>query len=347
MSAAYPIIISDEPVETIQSFLSDSNYNKILVLVDNKTLKHCYPLIGNGIPPHETVTIPSGEPFKSLETCTTIWSHMTSGRLDRKSLLINLGGGVIGDMGGFCAATYKRGIDFINLPTTLLSQVDASVGGKLGIDFQGFKNHIGLFQNPRQVVIHPGFLETLPQNELRSGYAEVIKHCLIADAAYWDQLIQVDWEQQPWPAIIKHSIEVKTTITKEDPQEKGLRKILNFGHTIGHAVESYFLESRHPILHGEAVALGMITESYLSSKRSGLSKEQQNLIVDYISNIYNKVELDEESIERISELITQDKKNKDNQIKASLLEQMGKAVYDITITTAEVKEALHFYQSLS
>ncbi|MGI9544091.1 MAG: 3-dehydroquinate synthase, partial [Cyclobacteriaceae bacterium] len=255
------------------------------------------------------------------------------------------GGGVIGDMGGFCAATYKRGIDFINLPTTLLSQVDASVGGKLGIDFQGFKNHIGLFQNPKKVIIFPGFLESLPENELKSGYAEVIKHCLIADADYWDKLIEVDWDQQPWQAIIEHSVDVKTTITKQDPQENGLRKILNFGHTIGHAAESFFLESHHPILHGEAVALGMIAETYLSTKQSGLSTEEQNQIVNYISSIYKKIDLDEESIDRISELIRQDKKNEADQIKASLLEKIGKAAYDITITTAEVKEALHFYQN--
>ena len=271
---------------------------------------------------------------------------MTSAKLDRKSLMINLGGGVIGDMGGFCAATYKRGIDFINLPTTLLSQVDASIGGKLGIDFQGFKNHIGLFRNPKKVIIYPGFLGSLPENELRSGYAEVIKHCLIADGDYWDKLIKTNWDQQPWEPIIEHSIEVKTTITKQDPQENGLRKILNFGHTIGHAAESFFLESLHPILHGEAVALGMIAESYLSTKRSGLSTEQQNQIVDYISSTYKKINLDEESIERISELITQDKKNEADQIKASLLEKIGKAVYDITITTAEVKEALQFYQGV-
>lgn len=346
MSADYNITISSEPLAAIQSLLKDSDYNKILVLVDNNTLKHCYPLIGDGLSAHETVTIPSGEPFKSLETCTTIWSHMTSAKLDRKSLLINLGGGVIGDMGGFCAATYKRGIDFINLPTTLLSQVDASIGGKLGIDFQGYKNHIGLFRNPKKVIIHPGFLGSLPENELRSGYAEVIKHCLIADAGYWDKLTKTNWDQQPWEAIIEHSIEVKTTITRQDPHENGLRKILNFGHTIGHAAESFFLESLHPILHGEAVALGMIAESYLSTTRSGLSTEQQNQIVDYISSIYKKIDLDDESIERISELITQDKKNEADQIKASLLEKIGKAVYDITITTAEVREALQFYKGV-
>ena len=340
------IAITTEPIEVIKSFLEDGYYSRIMVIVDNNTLEHCYPLVNAGLPAHETITIPPGESFKTLETCTIIWGHMTSVNLDRKSLIINLGGGVIGDMGGFCAATYKRGIDFINLPTTLLAQVDASVGGKLGIDFEGYKNHIGLFRNPEKVIIYPEFLKTLPKSELRSGFAEVIKHCLIADADYWGELIKGSWNDQSWQAIVKHSVGVKSRVTNQDPEEKGLRKILNFGHTIGHAVESFFLETEKPLLHGEAIALGMIAEAYLSVKKSGLTAPQLEQIINYVCGIYEKIKLPDPALSKISQLTIQDKKNEKGKINASLLEKIGTATFDISISENDIQEALEFYQNV-
>ena len=189
---------------------------------------------------------------------------LTENQFDRNSLLINLGGGVIGDMGGFCASTYKRGIDFIQIPTTLLAMVDASVGGKLGVDFGELKNQIGLFKNPKTVIVNPDFLDTLEKTQLKSGFAEVVKHALIADKNLWNKLSSTPFENLVWEEIIAISVQIKNKIVREDPWENGERKKLNFGHTFGHAIESYYLEKGTPILHGEAVFMGIILETDLS-----------------------------------------------------------------------------------
>ncbi|MEM9391159.1 MAG: 3-dehydroquinate synthase family protein, partial [Bacteroidota bacterium] len=233
------IVITDEANAQLQQTLSEINFTQLAVLVDENTLTHCYPIIENVLPPHSLIQINSGEEFKTIETCSSIWKMLTENAFDRKGLLINLGGGVIGDMGGFCARTYKRGLQFINLPTTLLAQVDASIGGKLGIDFEGLKNHIGLFSEPDQVIVDPVFLRSLPKNELTSGFAEVIKHNLIADIDNWNRLNKLQLDDINWLDTIRHSVEIKKKIVEEDPLEGGKRKILNFGHTVGHAVESY------------------------------------------------------------------------------------------------------------
>lgn len=239
-------------------------YSQLAVIADTETFQYCYPKISSYLPDHQVIVIPADERHKHLGTCQLVWQKLTEAAFDRKGLVLDLGGGVVGDLGGFCAATYKRGIDFIQLPTTLLSQVDASVGGKLGIDFQGFKNHIGVFTQPKAVWVYPGFLDTLPPSEIRSGFAEVIKHALIADAGAWKSLLAWDRLPQDWNSIIPHSIHIKDKVVEADPTEKGLRKILNFGHTIGHAVETYFLDKGdRRLLHGEAIALGMIAETWL------------------------------------------------------------------------------------
>jgi 3-dehydroquinate synthase len=198
--------------DSLSQFFAQNTHSKVMILVDNHTKKHCYPLVKDSLPAHKTITIKAGEHFKNLDTCQQIWEEMTKNELDRHALLINLGGGVIGDMGGFCAATYKRGIDFIQIPTTLLSQVDASVGGKLGIDFQGFKNHIGVFTLPKSVLIDDVFLKTLPQNEIRSGFAEIIKHCLIRDKSKWNEIKTIDLENQNLADLIQHSVEIKKQV---------------------------------------------------------------------------------------------------------------------------------------
>ena len=261
------MFFSTEIANDLKLFFANHTFSKVAVIVDNNTKKYCYPVVADALPDHVTIEISSGEEHKNLNTCQKIWGTLTDNAFDRKSLVVNLGGGVIGDMGGFCAATYKRGIEFINIPTTLLAQVDASIGGKLGIDFQNFKNHIGVFQNPLRVFLDAKFFETLPKEELRSGYAEIIKHCLIRDSEKFDQITKSGYENLDFFELTKHSVQVKNDVVLEDPTEKGLRKILNFGHTIGHAIESYYLEKPgKKLLHGEAIAVGMICEAYLSKR---------------------------------------------------------------------------------
>jgi len=337
------IAISDRIEDEVKRFLSVNSFSSIAILVDYNTLQHCYPLIQFGLPDHFLIKINPGEENKNIDTCQHIWSEMTRIGLDRKSLLINLGGGVIGDMGGFCAATYKRGITFINIPTTLLSQVDASIGGKLGVDFSHFKNHIGIFKDPGQVLVDPTFLKSLPDKELRSGFAEVIKHCLIADKIYWQKLTENDFVAQPWNQLIPHSIGVKQQVVKQDPFESGYRKVLNFGHTIGHAIESYFLNSEKKLLHGEAIAIGMIAESYLSMKKCGLALGDLTEIKKYICTIFPKIDLPLESWNEIVSLMTHDKKNSQGEVQMALISSIGEAVYDIKIDQLEIIEAMKFY----
>ncbi len=338
------VIITETLDESLQQFFTQHTFSQIGVLADENTLRDCYPLVQSLLPTHTLHEIRSGEIHKNLQTCEGIWDWLTQQCLDRKALLINLGGGVIGDMGGFCAGTYKRGIRFVNLPTTLLSQVDASVGGKLGIDFRGYKNHIGIFQEPLEVIIYPGFLKTLPQRELRSGFAEVIKHCLIADADYWPRVSQHTLEEQPWLDHIHHSVRIKSAIVDQDFRESGLRKILNFGHTIGHAVESFYLETATPLLHGEAIAIGMICESYLSEKYCDMPSEEVKEVEAFILQIFGHTDIDAEKIEAIAPMALQDKKNENNLIQCSLLDQIGKATYDIPVQVEDIREALLQYK---
>ena len=338
------IIISADAGADLSKAIASVQPSKIAVLVDQNTRANCYPLIREHLPEHLLIEIVAGEEEKHLGSCQHIWQAMTEEAFDRKALLVNLGGGVIGDMGGFCAASYKRGIRFINLPTTLLSQVDASVGGKLGIDFQGYKNHIGFFQEPDRVIIWPGFLDTLPQREVRSGFAEVIKHCLIADGSYWAMVSSKGLEGQAWQEIIPRSVGTKYKVVQEDPTEKGLRKILNFGHTIGHAVESFFLDrGENRLFHGEAIAIGMITEGYLSVQKCGLSEADFKAFEAYIREVYDDYVIDTADIRAIAQLSLQDKKNSGGTINASLLNSIGDCAYDIPISLEEIEGALAYY----
>lgn len=340
------ILFSDQPSDDLLAFLDKKKYSKLVVLADENTATHCYPLLRKQLPEHTLITVRAGEEAKNLETCTLIWQHMTDLALDRHAAMIVLGGGVLGDMGGFCAATYKRGIDFILVPTTLLAQADASIGGKLGIDFNHFKNHIGVFQQPALTLLYSGFLKTLPEAELRSGFAEVIKHALISDKAMWKIISQRTLHEQAWDTLVRHSVEFKARVTTEDPKEKGLRKILNAGHTIGHAVESYLLGSGHRILHGEAIAIGLIAENYIARQKGLLSDADLQSTSAYILSIYKKVELNNGQVTEIAQLTIQDKKNKGNKILCVLLEGIGRARWDCEISPDDVKEALSFYSSL-
>ncbi|MCE7073521.1 3-dehydroquinate synthase [Dyadobacter sp. CY327] len=331
--------------ESLSEFLSSSEYSKVFVIADNNTKKHCYPYFKAVLPAHSIVSVPSGESNKLLSTCEKIWDAMTKEALDRHALVINVGGGVIGDMGGFCAAVYKRGIDFIQVPTTLLSQVDASVGGKLGVDFQGFKNHLGVFTLPRKVLIDPVFLKTLPEREIRSGFAEIIKHCLIADAAKWEEIRSKDFEEQNWTDLIAHSVKIKQSVVDQDPTEKGLRKILNFGHTLGHAVETYFLNkpANQRLYHGEAIAVGMIMESYLSFSRKMIDQQTLTNIEEFLFATYGKVDIKREDIEEIINLTRQDKKNKGKEVRFSLLKGAGQCAFNIVVSASEMRKSIAYY----
>ncbi len=346
----------------LRALVAAGNYTKIAVLVDNNTYRHCFPYFLQNID-FEVVAIeiPAGELHKGLDTCRFIWSEMMRLGLDRRSLLINLGGGVIGDMGGFCAATYLRGIDFVQVPTTLLSQVDASVGGKLAIDFNGVKNSIGVFQNPVAVLVDPAFLRTLPLTEIRSGFAEVFKHALIADAAQWRELQQItDLLAVDWAKYLAPSLSIKQRIVEEDPTEKGIRKALNFGHTIGHAVESYSIadwgfrisdsapqsEIRNPksaLMHGEAVALGIVCEAWLSHKILGLSAAELDEIVAFVKRFYPHWPLAEEDFPAVFEIMKKDKKNVGGRINFTLLPAIGEARIDQFCEVGVIEEALRFY----
>lgn len=341
------VIFSTDFSKSIEDILRQFSFSRLVVLTDSNTERHCLPLIQEILPVNTAfISVAAGEIHKNLDTCSLIWGRMTEEALDRKALMINLGGGVIGDMGGFCASIYKRGIRFINCPTTLLSQVDASVGGKLGVDFKGLKNHLGVFNEPETVVIAPGFLKTLPQNELRSGYAEIIKHGLIRDLTYFRRLKSQDWENQDWESLIRHSVGIKKAVVEADPKENGLRKILNFGHTIGHAFESFFLDTPNHLLHGEAIALGMIAEGFLSFEKIGLSFEEFEELSRFLLKVYGKVEFSLHELDPILDLCTQDKKNEGQTILFSLLESIGNCTYNIPVTREEIKHAIHYYHQL-
>ena len=329
-------------------FLKQKNYTQILVLVDEHTEGACLVRFRNHFPEKiHTIRIASGETHKTIATCQQIWQAMFAANADRRSVLICLGGGVIGDMGGFAASTFKRGIDFIGMPTTLLSQVDSSIGGKLGIDFAAVKNSIGVFANPKAVFISSEFLTTLSSREVRSGFAEIIKHALIADAAQWTELSQIsDLTTVNWDKIIMPSLKIKQKVVEIDPFEHGLRKALNFGHTIGHAIESMALETKNPLTHGEAIAIGMICEAYLSKILRGLSENDFDEIAPFILKIYGKYDIQQFDFQELIALMRQDKKNDGNEINFTFLSKIGEAVVNCTATPQYILESLAFYQGL-
>jgi 3-dehydroquinate synthase len=330
-------------------WLAAQEFAGIAVLTDENTARHCLPLIREQLAPFHPhyITIPAGEKHKTLETCQHIWGQLFEAGAGRNWCLLNLGGGVIGDMGGFCAGTFKRGMDFIQIPTTLLSQVDASVGGKLGIDFYGVKNSIGLFRDPRAVWADARFFETLSARELRSGFAEIIKHALIADVQQWQELQQItDLENIDWSEWVARSVTIKQQIVQEDPHEKGIRKALNFGHTIGHAIESYFLETAAPLLHGEAIAAGMICEAWLSAQQLGLSQQELTTITDYFLRIYGHQSIPKDIDNLLLSIMRQDKKNEDARINFSLIPTAGKVAVNQTATAEEIMGSLSYYRGL-
>ena len=340
----------DQDFSQLNHFLIDLKPSKIIVLVDENTHEYCLPILLGNLQteiPFEIIEIEAGEDLKTIETATQLWEILADFEADRKTLMINLGGGVITDMGGFVASTYKRGIRFINLPTTLLGMCDASIGGKTGIDHNFLKNIIGTFAVPEQIFVFPEYLKTLPFPELRSGFAEMLKHGLIADEKHWNDLISIqELSAENIFPFIQTSMKIKQNIVEQDFREQHLRKTLNFGHTVGHALESLFLQQAKPIPHGEAVVLGMIIETRLSFLTGLIPEDAAENIISNLRKFYPYIPISQFPDEEILALMLNDKKNSGGKISFSLLDKIGKGNFDREVSREELISALHYYQNL-
>jgi len=339
----------EEDLASLPGLIRAKGYSQVLILVDRNTNDHCLPVFQSLLPDlvdYDIIEVDPGEENKNIDYCIGVWKTMLDFGVERKALMINLGGGVVTDLGGFAASTFKRGIDFIQIPTTLLSQVDASVGGKTGIDLDNVKNIVGTFAQPQAVFINGRFLETLDERQLRSGFAEVIKHGLIQDRRLYEECKTLKYTAVP-TSIIYRSVQIKNQVIKEDPTEKGLRKILNFGHTIGHAIEGYSLyHDEQPLLHGEAIAIGMICEAYLSHRYCGLPEQELQDITAYFSSLYPRYHYSAELYDEFIQLMRNDKKNEANNIGFALLKNIGDCQHSIFVDEEGIKEALGYYLGL-
>lgn len=346
----YSVYFNDTVYAYLSELLQPTVYSKVFVLVDSKTSEFCLPNFLANLAtevPIEIVEFEAGEHFKNIETCFEIWSALTELGGDRKSVIINLGGGVVTDLGGFVASTFKRGIDYINVPTTLLAMVDASIGGKNGVDLGNLKNQIGTITTPKAVLIDTVFLATLPQIEMRSGLAEMLKHGLIQNKEYWDKFKNLtDLDTDDLDGLIYQSVEIKNNIVTQDPTENGIRKALNFGHTLGHAIESYFLENNEktPLLHGEAIAIGMILESYLSKEKELLSDQEYQEIKILILGIFDATDFSQHDIEAIIGLLIHDKKNEFGKVQFALLNGIGAVEIDQFASNELIYKAFEDYK---
>lgn len=342
----YNVEFSRNAYDSLNELIRKKAYSKLFILVDENTFEHCYPKFISKIEsesPIEIIEIDAGEEFKTIDTCIGVWDAITELGGDRKSLLITLGGGVITDLGGFVASCFKRGIDFVNIPTTLLAMVDASVGGKTGVDLGVLKNQIGLFANPKLVIIDSNFLASLKKRDFTSGLAEVIKYGLTFDMSLLEKIKDLDFESLD--EIIYKSIQIKNNVVLKDPKENQLRKVLNYGHTLGHAIESYYLESpvKDSLTHGEAIAIGMICESYLSHKTLGLSLETAEKIKADILSVFQKIHLDPSDFEEITSLLVHDKKNRAGRINFVLLKNLEDFEVDCNVEERYLYESFEFY----
>lgn len=321
------IYIGEKSFQALQRFLTKHQYSQYYIICDEHTFDHCLPSLLFHVPElneAEIIELESGEDKKNLETCLQVWGALTDTGADKKSLIINLGGGVITDLGGFVASTFKRGLDFINIPTTLLSMVDASVGGKTGVDFEGIKNHIGTTCEPQAVFINPEFLESLSERQIKNGYAEIIKIALIADSAFWKTINKLHTRQQiSSEGLITQAIHLKNGIIKKDLYENNLRKSLNFGHNIGHALESACLQLNKDLWHGEAVAVGMMIEAQLAYQKKRLTKKECESICTYIASIYPPVKLTKEMKALLLSFLKHDKKNEGHTLCFALPKGIG------------------------
>ncbi len=343
------LVIDFKVSPKLKAFLKVNNYSAYFIICDSNTLKYCLselvlncPVLKNA----EIIELEPGEENKELSVVNHIWQTLTEFGADKKSLILNLGGGVVSDLGGFAASTFKRGVDFINIPTTLLSIADASVGGKTGINFAGIKNHIGTITQPKAVFINTAFLKTLPYGHLVNGFAEIVKMALIKDKTFFNQIcgLKIDSSFNDLN-IIKRSISLKSVIVKKDPNEKGLRKILNFGHTVGHAIESLFLKKPQPLLHGEAVAIGMAVECYLSLLFKRITKMEFEKIIACLKLNFDLSKIEQKDLDTFYTYFKQDKKHKNDVYQLALLKGIGNCSFDVKVTQAQLEKAIAYYNS--
>lgn len=347
-----PVFYAEDSYEKLNEYLSKIKPSKIFILVDSNTHSHCLSYFLQKISTNiqiEVLEMEAGEENKDIETCTGMWNALSELGADRKSLMINLGGGVVTDLGGFVAGTFKRGINFINVPTTLLAMVDASVGGKTGVDLGNLKNQVGIIAQPQLVLIDTNFLKTLPSEEMRSGLAEILKHGLISNTSYWEKAINLqELTPNDLQDLIAGSVDIKAEVVTRDPFEQDLRKTLNFGHTFGHAIESYFLSHpyKNKILHGEAVAIGMIIATYISTRITGFPQEKLELIKKHLLEFFPKKDLGQEDYEPIKTLLKFDKKNSHGEINFVLLKDIGQPLIDCKVEDDILFEGYKYYTNI-
>jgi 3-dehydroquinate synthase len=335
----------------LNAFIAISNFSKLFVIVDSNTHEACLPKFMGELETDlgiEIIEIENGEVHKTIETCVGVWNALSELDADRKSLIINLGGGVVTDLGAFVASTFKRGIQFINVPTSLLAMVDASVGGKTGVDLGSLKNQVGVINIGAMVLIDTSYLDTLPANELRSGYAEMLKHGLIKNEEYWNKLRDLsNLTLSNLDNLIYKSVIIKNDVVTKDPHEDGLRKTLNYGHTLGHAIESLFLEDhkKKTLLHGEAIAVGMVLATYISHKLLDFPDEKLKTVKTTMIDLYGKVEFKQEDYQLIIELLKFDKKNSHGNINFVLLHDIASPKIDCIVENKLIIEAFTYYKA--
>jgi len=345
---SYDLIFTESIDKELDRILENYSNSKIFILIDSGAQEHCWPLVSANekLQKASKLIIEAGEQNKSLESVTKAWEFLSKNGANRNSLVINIGGGLVCDLGGFVASTFKRGCHFINIPTTLLSQIDASVGGKTGFNFNGLKNEIGVFNQPDMVILSPEFLKTLSIKEFKSGFAEMLKHAIIFSQNYLDELLVFDFDDINYSKLlnlIRKSVAVKQEFVMKDPMERDVRKVLNFGHTIGHAFESFSHRYKLELYHGEAVALGMIGELYLSVKKKGFPIDKFEEIVKYITHIYSDFSIFAKDYPELYQLMLHDKKNTNEGVNFTLLQNVGAYTINNICTEEEVFEALNQY----
>lgn len=341
------VIVSGNLERDLVNAIAECEHDKIFILTDQTTHDMCLPKLQNFLclKGAQSIVIKAGDTNKTLDSLAEVWTALSQGGATRHSLMINLGGGMVTDLGGFAASTFKRGIDFINIPTTLLAMVDASVGGKTGINFGGLKNEIGVFSDSKFVIINTQFLDTLDHDNICSGYAEMLKHGLISDDKHWAELVGFNLAQPDLAQLqrmVAESIKVKERIVTEDPHEHGIRKALNLGHTVGHALESFAMKHGRPVLHGYAVAYGMVCELYLSARKTGFPTDKMHQTVRFILDHYGRLPYTCDDYPELLELMRHDKKNTSGIINFTLLGGIGDIRINQTATKEEIEEALDF-----
>ncbi len=332
---------------SLKELVTMGSYDHLFVLSDSTTHTLCMPLLRHlsTMAGASEIVVAAGDDHKDISSAQHVWEEFERGKASRQSLLVNVGGGMITDLGGWCASCFKRGIDFVNLPTTLLSMVDASVGGKTGVNFHGLKNEIGVFAEPRLTLINTRFLSTLDKENILAGFAEMVKHSLISSEESLAELFSVDpinVNYDEWDKLIRRSVDVKRSIVDKDPREKGLRRVLNFGHTIGHAIESLSMKKGKILLHGYAVAHGMVGELYLSVMKNGFPVNKMRRVVSFLREHYGIVPITCNDYPALLNLMNHDKKNTHGIVNFTLLKDIGEARTDQSATKEEILETLDF-----